>query len=560
MLEELTITNYALIESLTVPFTEGLNILSGETGAGKSIIVGALSLILGGKGDPSLIRTGTEEAVVTATIRLPENGGALLYLQEKDIADDDGYIIIRRVLKRSGRGAIYVQSVPMARQDLVDLTSSLFDMHGQHSHQSLLNIEQHRKLLDSYAGITADVEELKTLFTALSSLKKEYEDLKKSEREILVEQDMLRHALREIDAADLKPGEEEDLAQEKKLLLQHENLMELFDGISGQLSSVEGGALLQLRKTREMLGKLSALTKEAEPLSGRLDNAFFEIEDIFETLGAMKEGIDFSPSRLEECEERLQTIRRLEKKYGDSIEQVWEYRQEAERKLHLYESREEEAARLEEKIASSEKKVLGKAAEISKTRKIQSQELENEILSGLKHLGMEKASFLVNVSGKETPSGRQSCGPAGMDVVEFMISPNQGEPVKPLKKIASGGELSRIMLSIKTVLADSDSISTLVFDEIDSGIGGEIGLAVGEYLARLGNSKQILCITHLASIAVRADNHIKVDKVVQGGRTFTGIKVITGEDRVTEIARMLSGDTAGTASIEHARELLKKYS
>ena len=560
MLEELTIQNYALIESLTVRFKEGLNILSGETGAGKSIIVGALSLILGGKGDPSLIRTGYEEAVVTGTVKLPEAGDVRTFLREKDIQDDDGYIIIRRVLKKSGRGSIYVQSVPVARQDLSDLTSFLFDMHGQHSHQSLLNVDQHRKLLDSYAGITGEVDDLKNLFSVLTSLKKEYEGLKKSEREILVEQDILKHAVGEIDSANLVPGEEEDLSREKKMLLQHENLMELFDGLTRLLSAGENGALGQLGKAREMLSKMSSIMNEAEQLSGRLDNAYFEIEDLFETLSSMKDGIDFSPERLEECEDRLQIIRRLEKKYGDSIEQVIGYRKEAEEKLLRFESREEDLIKLEERISKTEKEVLEKAAYISKVRKSRARELQEEILSGLRHLGMGKAAFIVNVRGRENQEGRQSCGPSGMDTVEFLISTNEGEPPKPLKKIASGGELSRVMLSIKTVLADSDKISTLVFDEIDTGIGGEIGLAVGEHLSDLGKSKQILCITHLASIAVRADNHIKVDKIVQEGRTFTEIKVIAGEERVTEIARMLSGDTAGIASLEHARELLHKYS
>ena len=560
MLEELTIQNYALIESLTVRFKEGLNILSGETGAGKSIIVGALSLILGGKGDPSLIRTGYEEAVVTGTVKLPETGEVRSFLRDKDIRDDEGYIIIRRVLKKSGRGSIYVQSVPVARQDLSDLTSFLFDMHGQHSHQSLLNVDQHRKLLDSYAGITEEVDELKNLFSELTSMKKEYEGLKKSEREILVEKDILSHAVGEIDAANLVPGEEEKLAAEKKLLLQHENLMELFDEITHSLSAGENGALAQLSRAREMFVKMSSIMTEAESLSGRLDNAFYEIEDIFETLSSMKEGIDFSPGRLEECEDRLQVIRRLEKKYGASIEEVLGYRKEAEEKLLRFESREEDLEKLLEKISKAEKDVLGKAAYLSKVRKSRARELQEEIISGLKHLGMGKASFIVNVTGRENSEGKQSCGPTGMDIVEFLISTNEGEPPKPLKKIASGGELSRIMLSIKSVLADSDRISTLVFDEIDTGIGGEIGLAVGEHLSDLGKSKQILCITHLASIAVRADNHIKVNKIVQEGRTFTEIKVITGEDRVTEIARMLSGDTAGTASLEHARELLHKYS
>ncbi len=560
MLEELTIRNYALIDSLTVEFSEGLNILSGETGAGKSIIIGALSFLLGGRGDPSLIRTGCDETVIAASVRMPENKDLENWLGNRGIDPDNGYLLIRRTLKKNGRSSGYVQSVPVTRADLSELTSFLFDMHGQHAHQSLLNTDAHRSLLDSYSGTTGDVERLKSMFAELSVLRRSFEDLNKSEREILIEQDILSHAIKEIDEAELVKGEYEELLQERKILVEYENLMELLETFSSSLSGIDGGALSGLQKARAALGKIAAISEDAGALAERLDNAYFEIEDIFETVSSMRDNAGFSPERLEACEDRLQLIRRLQKKYGDTVEEILAYRDEARKKLAGYAGREEEIESLREKISGLEKEVLKLAADISSRRKKMAESLESDILKGLRHLGMKKASFKIEVRGRESSEGKQSCGPTGMDTVEFMISANEGEPLKPLKKVASGGELSRIMLSIKTVLADSDKISTLIFDEIDTGIGGEIGLAVGDHLSSLSRSKQILCITHLASIAVRADNHLKVDKNVEKGRTYTDVKVITGEERVREIARMLSGDADGSASLEHAREMLGRYS
>ncbi len=559
MLEELTIQNYALIESLTLKFTSGLTIFSGETGAGKSIIIGALGLLLGAKGDPGLIRTGSSETKVSGVIHVMENNDAQAWLEERDIAADDGYVVIRRTVRSAGRGTLSIQSMPVTRSELAEFTSFLFDMHGQHAHQSLLNIDNHRKLLDNYSGISRDVAQLRETFSELSGLKKKQEALKKTERDILIERDMLQHAIQEIDDAELSPGEEEILIDERSVLVQHESLMVLFETFKESLAAESNGALTKLGTAGESLDKIAGIISSADTYRERWNNAFFEIEDIFETLKAMEEEIDYSPERLEECEDRLQLIRRLEKKYGDSIEEVLRYKAEAEKKLTGFENRDADISSLEKQIAVKEKFVLEKAHFISSTRKSRGTILEKEILGGLHKLGMGKASFKISIKNRETGNGKFTCGPTGMDRVEFLISTNEGEPLKPLKAIASGGELSRIMLSIKSVLADSDNISTLVFDEIDTGIGGEVALSVGEHLVSLSRHKQILCITHLASIAVCADSQYKVDKLTEEGRTFTEVHIVSGEERVKEIARMLAGDTEGTASLDHARELLHKY-
>ncbi len=560
MLEELSIKNYALIEDLVINFNSRLNILSGETGAGKSIVIGAIGLIIGSKSDPLSIRTGCSESQVSCVIKIPPGNEALKWLEDHEIEPEDGRIILRRVMRHTGRGSIYIQSVPSSRKDLEELSSFIFDMHGQHVHQSLLNIDNQRKLLDRYAGVEDDVNKLKNNFQKLSEMKSVLESMKKSENDIVRERELLLHSIEEIDDAKLQPDEENVLANERTILMQHDKLMEFLDICRNSLSENQGGALSVLRVARSSMEGLSSTVEKLKPLSTRLNDAFYEIEDIFESLSQFQNTIDFSPGKLEACEDRLQLIHILQKKYGNSINEVLEFRSSADNKLMKMESFEGERSKQEESILILEKQVIQDAGDISKKRVKFGKELEDKIKLNLVPMGMPKAEFKVDVSLRENNAGKPSCGPTGLDKIEFLISPNEGEPLKPLKNIASGGELSRIMLSIKSVLAESDSVLSLIFDEIDTGIGGEVALSVGEHLAGIGKHRQILCITHLASIAVHADRHIKVEKNVDGGRTFTTIKIINEVDRISEIARMLSGDVSGMASLDHARELLEKYS
>lgn len=560
MLEELSIKNYALIEDLVINFDSGLNILSGETGAGKSIVIGALGLIIGSKADSSSIRTGCTESQVSCVIKIPDGNEAKDWLAEHEIDTEDNRIIIRRVIRQTGRGSIFIQSVPSNRKDLEELSSYIFDMHGQHAHQSLLNIDNQRKLLDRYAGVEKDVLELKNNFLKLSELKSVLDSMKKSENDLVRERELLLHSIEEIDKAKLEPGEENDLVNERKILIQHDKLMEYLENCRTSLSDTNGGALSSLRTGRSAMESLSGTVEKLKPLATRLDDAFYEIEDVFESLGQFRDTIDFTPGRLEVCEDRLQLIHILQKKYGDTIEAVLNYRDTADSKILAMETFEEDRMKQEEAIVLLEKQLIQNAGEISKRRVEFGSKLEEKIKLNLVPLGMPKAKFKIEVSNRENTAGKPSCGPTGMDKIEFLISPNEGEPLKSLRNIASGGELSRIMLSIKSVLAESDSVLSLIFDEIDTGIGGEVALSVGDHLAKIGGHRQILCITHLASIAVHADRHIRVEKKVLDGRTFTNVETIDESERVSEIARMLSGDVSGSASLDHARELLEKYS
>lgn len=558
MLEELFIRNYALADQLTVEFKKGFNILSGETGSGKSVIIGALSLVLGEKGDVTAIRTGTAETEVSAIVNVSGNDGAIKWLAEHEIEADEGRIILRRILKSTGRGSMFIQSVPSTKADINEFTSLLFDIHGQHEHQSLLSIDNHRRLLDSFAGLKPDTEKLKADFLELSAIKKEYQRLMSDEREMLREADLASFAVREIEDAKLNPGEIEQLETEHKLLSQSEKLFILFEELHNSLSESSGGALNGLRTGLEQLKQLSSIDPAFTESSGRLENAFYETEDILDGLERYKNDFSYSPEKLAACEERLSELLKLRKKYGDSVEEIFSFLEESRKKIDNVENREELKSEYSEKISILEKSVLQQASELSGNRKSAAKKLQYEIQQQLKDLGMPKAEFLVHVEVKTGENGRPVCGMNGFDEVEFMISPNQGEPPKRLRSIASGGEISRVMLAIKSVLASIDTVDCLVFDEIDAGIGGEIAVAVGEHMYKLSGFKQILCITHLASIAVRADNHIRVRKITADARTFTEIESIAGDDRKIEIARMLSGDTDTDVSLKHAQELLVK--
>ncbi|MBN2051597.1 MAG: DNA repair protein RecN [Spirochaetales bacterium] len=559
MLEELIIRNYALIDELKLSFSRGLNILSGETGAGKSILIGALSLLLGEKGDASVVRSGSETAEIAGTLRVDGNPETLTWLREHEMEDDEGIIILRRTINNSGRGGVYIQSTPVTRKDLQDLTALLFDIHGQHEHQSILSTSQQRCLLDRFGGLEEQVKSLSADFQVLTAKKKESAAMEKAAMERSREADLLEFALKEIDQAALAPEEEEDLQREKKLLAQHEKLAKLLDTFRDETAENRGGALRQLRTARDVLAELGKIDDSLLPFFERLETAFYEIEDISEAVRVYQEGINFSPDRLEECESRLAEIHRLEKKYGSTIKDVLSYRHEAAENLEKLSHWEEDRESIRKEIQELEKRVLSSAGELSVRRKTAAAELESRIRGELTALGMPKADFVIQLDQRLSPSGKPVCGVYGFDQVEFLISPNEGEPVKPLKDIASGGELSRVMLAVKTILAETDHINSLIFDEIDAGIGGEVAVAVGEHLAKLGGYKQVLCITHLASIAVRADNHMQVRKETREGRTLTRVETLTGKKRTGEIARMLAGDSSGDASLEYAEELLRQY-
>ncbi|THB67921.1 MAG: DNA repair protein RecN [Spirochaetaceae bacterium] len=559
MIEEVAIQNYALIDRLTIRFEKGMTVLSGETGAGKSILAGALGLLHGERADVSSIRTGCQEAMVAGVFSVAEASPVGDWLRERDLSLDEGRLYVRRTIKTTGRGSIYVQSAPVPLKDLAQLGAMLFDMHGQHEHQSLFIEENHRSILDSWGRLDEMVQEYSSKFAELARLRRKRNAIVSDEQARQREMEILTFAVQEIEAAKLLPGEDGELLAEKTMLSQYEKLHGNMVTVVDSLAESHGGALRSLRQARTALESTAAIDSQLNEYVRRLEDSFFELEDIAESLSGYQQRMLFDPQRLEKVEDRLADIRRLQKKYGASIEDVLGYAAEASETLHTLENSEEEKEKLDIQIRETEKDVLSRARIISAQRKEKAVALGGRIEKVSATLGMPKVSFEIAVDSRLSESGKPVCGTTGQDSVFFRISANPGEPAKPLSSVASGGEVSRLMLAIKSVLAETDPIETLIFDEIDTGIGGEVALSVGQHLQELAASKQVFCITHLASVAVRADNHLVVYKEQKDERTVTRVEGISQQERVEEIARMLAGDGGAEVSRNHAEELLRKY-
>ncbi len=552
MLEQLQIQNFALIEKLRIEFGDGFNVITGETGAGKSIILGAMNLLLGEKADGQVVRSGCDETVVSAVFRLEDGHPLSGWFAERGVEIEDGALLLRRTVKANGRGMIYVQGEPMTRADLKSIGDALIDMSGQHDHQSLLSRERQRKVLDSFGdchdALRGYIEAYEAHEALLRERKQLSERIESGEREA----DYLRFAMDEIRKVDPKPGEDDSLRDEIQVITQfehiHENLSFAQDSLKG--SGVGDGALPSLHVAAVSLSKAAKGDPGLAAYTARLESLRIECEDISESLRDYLDGMTYSQERLDQLQERAAQIQRLKKKYGPTLDDVLEFAARTKRTLDHSEQDALELEDLHRRIAAAELALSDRGARLSARRKDAAKALSNRIESHLKRLGMPSVVFSIAVEP-------QDFGPAGADQIEFKISANLGEPSRPIREIASGGELSRIMLSIKTVLAENDDVGTMVFDEVDAGIGGVVANAVGEQLQELAAKRQVIVITHLASIAARADDQFVVTKDTEDGRTFSRITAVEGDDRVQEIARMLSGDARSEISLDHARKLLE---
>ena len=584
MLEELCVRNFALVDSLDLSFEDGLTVLTGETGAGKSIIVGSLSFLLGSKAGEEVIRTGCDEASVSAVIAVMENREAIDWLAARDIAADNGTVIVRRSVKSSGRSSVYIQNVPVSRADLAEFTAFLFDLHGQHSHETLLRKDTHRKFLDRFAGLEEEANAFNGVFTELAEKRKALEDSISSERNRDARIEILEYGIDEIAKANPRPGESGELEAETRKLGEYEKLLSHVNDAASSFFEDEASVLSCARTTRNGIAGASAIDATLEKISKRFEDLYFDIEDLAGEFRAYRDSLSYDPGRLETAEERLNLLFRLKKKYlprkpsGSSPEDdILAWKTESQAELASLKNIEENRDRIRAEIAALEKDIAARSSALTAKRKEGAKLLASGITAILARLGMPNAVFAVAVlpkGGEKNAEGEKPvslvCGPWGADDVEFMISANRGEPLKELARIASGGELSRVMLAIKTMFSVPQaggydySPDTLIFDEIDTGIGGEVALSVGEYLAQMGKRKQIFCVTHLAAIAVRCDNHFKVEKKIipgqDGGqdRTITSVFLLEQKDRRQEIARMLAG-SEGEAALAHADDLLSKY-
>lgn len=567
MLEDLSIKDFAIIESEHIEFSNGFTVLSGETGAGKSILIGAMSFLLGGKADVNQIRSGAHEAQVSGTFYLDskENQNpALEWLNDHGIETENNRILLRRYIRDNGRAGAWIGSTPVNRTDLAEFSSFLVDIHGQHEHQSLMRVPEHRKFLDARAGILPEVSAFTALYMELVEKRRLLAQLDSSDADRARKIDMYNFAVKEIEDAKLKPEEDIQLEEEENRLSSYEKLFAGVDSIRNMLDGGDESVVSLLKKIRRESQNISILDKTLSSLDTRIESAFYELNDISEEFGSYANKLVYDPSHLQEVQDRLSLIYSLKKKYASSqsapLKEVFDYYENAQKSLEQLGAGSENREELMKSVSELEKKVYLAGKNLSEKRRATGDKLASEVEALLKNLGMNGTRFAVSITAKPGDQIEQKCGPYGFDNIEFLISANPGSPLLPLAKIASGGEISRVMLALKTIFAQNDPVQTLVFDEIDTGIGGEVAVAVGSHMKALAKNRQIFCITHLASIAVYADNQIKIEKGVAEGKTVSNVHPIQGEERVSEIARMLSGDADSAASIEHARAMLEKYS
>jgi DNA repair protein RecN (Recombination protein N) len=558
MLRELHVSNFALIDRLDLSFGEGLNILTGETGAGKSIIIDALGLALGERaagGD--LVRTGADRATVEAVFDLT---GAPPEVRERLAAaglepeEDDLLLVTRELARGSGKSQCRINGRLMPVSALREIGDGLVDVHGQHEHQSLLAADRHIDILDNWCGKEAIAlrERAAEQAAQANGLRRERDQLRTDARERARTLDLYRFQQEEIVSAKLKPDEEEELAADRNRLANAEKLSAASTEAYALLSGAESGggsALDALNSALSSVEHAAALDERLEPVAEALRGAVSYAEDAAHELRVYQEAVEFNPERLEEIEARLDQLRSLKRKYGETITEIIAYGEELTAKLDRLENAEAREDELSAAIEKADAALTATAAQLTKVRKKGSGEFARGILRELTDLGMAQTKFEVSIEP-------QPVSAKGGDRVEFLLSPNPGEPLRPLAKIASGGEMSRIMLAMKSVLARTGAVPTMIFDEIDVGVGGRTALTIADKLAGLGKCAQILCITHLPQIAARADSHFLIEKRIEGGRTIVSVASLTPEARVEEIARMLGGSLRSEAVVQHAREML----
>ncbi|MDD5450697.1 MAG: DNA repair protein RecN [Desulfovibrionales bacterium] len=556
MLLELTIQDFALIANLKISFGPGLNILSGETGAGKSIIIQAIQLVLGGRGGPHLVRTGKEEARIEAYFEYPEDSRVAQKLTDMGIDRDDA-LIIRRTVSRTGKGRVFINGTAATLQMATQLATELISIAGQHEYQILLRPQNHLFLLDAFGGLTY-------LRLGVQKDYRKWQELHEQRRQLIEQQnaaaarkDLLAFQLQEIRKANLRIGEEEELIQEKSLLASAEKLREWAQRAYDLLYASSGAVTEKLSESRTLGQSLAGIDGSLAPLVESLDAAFFQVEDIALRLRDYLQKIDSDPGRLETLEDRLQELSRLKKKYDGDIQKILALSAEMEQELAGLEGRQEELAGLEASAARAEEEVIRRALDLSAKRKAAASQLAEAVCRELESLHMPRTRVMVDFSPLKKEV-RDILSENGIDEVQFLIAPNIGEDLKPLAQIASGGELSRITLALKSVLTERDGVETTIFDEVDAGIGGAVAEVLGRKLGDLAGRHQVICITHLPQIACFADRHYRVDKVHKGNRSETIVKELSGEERVEEVARMLGGVEISEKTRAHAREMIER--
>jgi len=550
MLTDLFIKNFAIIDNLHVAFSDGLNVLTGETGAGKSIIIDAVNLVLGGRASAELIRSGEDEAVVEALFDLSGRDEILARLARSGV-ECDGELLVKRTVARSGRNRVFVGGGLSTIAVLADLARHLINIYGQHESQTLLKPDNHLLLLDGFASLSPLRDEFAAVYDSYRRARAEIRRIDEGEREVARRIDLLSFQSGEIAATALRPGEEEELDQERQLLIHGEKLQNnsrmAFDALYGGDSSLLG----ILSRVQAAINEICPIDRSLEETAESLNNAYLQLEDAALSLRDYAARVEADPQRLQALSDRLDLIHRLKKKYAPTVAEIIAYREEIDLELEQLRNREEARGELGREILELEGKMAVLGSDLSGRREKAARALKSAMEKELHELAMKHARF--DVALEKLAEARAN----GFERAEFLFSPNPGEEPKPLARIASGGELSRLMLALKQLHPESD-VPTLVFDEVDSGIGGATSALVGEKLKRVAGGQQVLCITHLPQVAAFADHHLSVEKLVEGGRTRISICTLSHEERVAEMARMLGGMKITDKTMDHAREMIEQ--
>jgi len=549
MLRELGIENVAVIEKAQVGFGRGLNILTGETGAGKSILIDSINAILGNRTSKEIVRSGASKSLIWAVFEDVSESIAKEIAEQGYEAEEE--LILQREITADGRSSCRINGRPATAAAVRAVCSRLINIHGQHDNQDLLNPERHIYILDAFAETKELLEEYTKLYSSLGTIRKQMDEL--SMDEALKERriDLLRYQIEEIEKANPRLGEDDELAERRNIIRNAEKILRslrsAYEALSGDSDS-EGALSMIYSASREM-GQISDISEELSALSGRLDDGYYALSDVGAELRSQLESFDFDAGDAEAVEERLDVYYKLKRKYGTTIEEILEFLEKSRSELGNIEMSDELLAKYQAQYERTLKKAQEQAQALSEKRKAAFPVFENRIRDELSYLNMPNVTFSVECRKTELSK-------LGFDDIEFYLSTNAGEPPRPMSRIASGGELSRIMLAIKNALADKDSIDTLIFDEIDTGVSGSSAGKIGRKLKESAKSRQTICVTHSAQIAAYADSHLKIEKNVRGERTFTDVRTLDHGERVRELARIVSGDNVTDLSLSNAEEML----
>lgn len=557
MLQELTIKDFAIIQDLNLSFNRGMTVLTGETGAGKSIIIDAVGLLAGGRGSSEFIRHGATKCVLEALFSLEGNSTTYKLLKDYDIDSEEDSVIIQRDIHRSGKNVCRINGRLVTIATLRLIGESIIDIHGQNEHQELMNPERHLNMLDHFGDqkLIQLKKNYQETYADYKKVKKAYDKWQNGEQALAQRLDMLQYQTNEIEIAELLDGEEEELLEEKNLLANYQKIMSALSISYDTLQGDEVNGIDLIGNAMTEMSSLEEIDEKYKVLSEAISSSYFQLQEAASDILREMDQTAYDEDRLNEIEKRLESIKQLKRKYGDSIAEIKAYYEKIAAELNQIMNRENHLTNMTKELSHLSKELIKRGSELSEKRRVVAKKIEQTIHEQLKELYMEKVVFEVQFFKPIQDFASENAHESGFDEVEFYIATNMGEPLKPLARVASGGELSRMMLAMKTIFSKSQGITSIIFDEVDTGVSGRVAQAIANKIYMVAVHSQVLCITHLPQVAAMADNHLYISKSVENDRTKTHVNSLVSLEKIEEIARMLAGTEITKLTLEHAKEL-----